>query len=75
MLHLRPHLVRWEDRAPGFAGDMEAVLEELHEGGLRAVTQEGVLGDPTSADAGRGARYLDVVADDLAALIRDEDAG
>ena len=75
MLHLRPHLVRWEDCASGFAGDMEAVLEELHEGGLRAVTQEGVLGDPTSADAGRGARYLDVVANDLAALIRDEDAG
>jgi len=74
MLHLRPDLIRSKDSAPGFTGDMEAVLDELREGGLRAVTEEGVLGDPTSAEAGRGARYLDVLADDLAALIGDEDA-
>jgi creatinine amidohydrolase/Fe(II)-dependent formamide hydrolase-like protein len=36
--------------------------------------EEGVLGDPTSAEAGRGARYLDVLADDIAALAREEDA-
>jgi creatinine amidohydrolase/Fe(II)-dependent formamide hydrolase-like protein len=36
--------------------------------------EEGVLGDPTSAEAGRGARYLDLLTDDLAALARDEDA-
>jgi creatinine amidohydrolase/Fe(II)-dependent formamide hydrolase-like protein len=53
---------------------METVLDELRRGGLRAVTEEGVLGDPTSAEAGRGARYLDVLTDDLAALARDEDA-
>ncbi len=75
MLHLRPDLVRSKDSAPGFTGDMEAVLDELRKDGLRAVTEEGVLGDPTRAEAGRGARYLDVVADDLAALIRNEDAG
>ncbi len=74
MLHLRPDLVRSKNSAPGFAGDMEAVLDELREGGLRAVTEEGVLGDPTNAEAGRGARYLDVLTDDLAALIGDEDA-
>ena len=74
MLHLRPDLVRAKNSAPGFTGDMEAVLDELREGGLRAVTGEGVLGDPTNAEAGRGARYLDVLTDDLVALTGDEDA-
>jgi creatinine amidohydrolase len=74
MLYLRPDLVRSKDSAPGFTSDMEAVLDELRKGGLRAVTEEGVLGDPTSAEAGRGARYLDALTDDLVALVRHEDA-
>jgi creatinine amidohydrolase len=74
MLHLRPDLVRSKDFAPGFTGDMETVMVELRKSGLGAVTEEGVLGDPTSAETGRGARYLDVLADDLAALIGNEDA-
>lgn len=73
MLHLRPDLVRLDDSAPGFTGDMEAVLDKLRKGGLRAVTKDGVLGDPTRAEAGRGARYLDVLTDDLTALARDAD--
>ena len=73
MLHLRPDLVHLDDPAPGFTGDMEVVLDELHKGGLRAVTKNGVLGDPTRAEAGRGARYLDVLTDDLATLARDAD--
>ena len=71
MLHLRPDLVNLDGSAPGFTGDMEAVLDKLHEDGLRAVTNDGVLGDPTRAEASRGARYLDVLANDLAALVRD----
>lgn len=73
MLHLRPDLVHLDDSAPGFTGDMEAVLDKLHEGGLRVVAMDGVLGDPTRAEASRGARYLDVVTNDLAALARNAD--
>lgn len=73
MLHLRPDLVRLGEPTSGFTGDMEAVLDELREGGLRAVTEDGVLGDPTRAGAERGARYLDAVAQDLAALVRGAD--
>jgi len=73
MLHLRPDLVHLDASAPGFTGDMEAVLDKLHEGGLRAVTENGVLGDPTRAEASRGARYLHALIDDLAALARDAD--
>jgi creatinine amidohydrolase len=73
MLHLRPDLVHLDESAPGFTGDMEAVLDKLHKGGLREVTKVGVLGDPTRAEASRGACYLDALADDLAALARDAD--
>ena len=71
LLHLRPDLVCLDDSVPGFTGDIKAVLDELHEGGLRAVTKNGVLGDPTRAEASRGARYLNVATDDLAALARE----
>lgn len=71
MLCLRPDLVHLDVSAPGFTGDMEAVMDELREGGLRTVTEVGVVGDPTRAEAARGARYLDVVTEDLAALARD----
>ena len=45
MLRLRPESVNIRRCTPGFTGDMEAVLDELREGGLRAVTKDGVLGD------------------------------
>jgi mycofactocin precursor peptide peptidase len=71
MLHLRPELVS-ESRDAGFTGDMEVVMDDLRASGLAAVTHTGVLGDPDRADAGRGARYLDAVADELAAKLRRE---
>ena len=75
MLHLRPDLAHPRRAASGFTGDMEAVLHDLREGGLQAVTTNGVLGDPTHAAAGRGARYLNAAADDLAAMLRREANG
>ena len=70
MLCLRPDLVRPRHAAPGFTGDMEAIIDELRGNGLRAVTTNGVLGDPAHASADRGARYLDAIAEDLAATLR-----
>lgn len=72
MLHLRPELVRSGAAAPGYTGDMEAVLEKLHAGGLKPVTKGGVLGDPARAEANRGERYLDALADEIAAELRSE---
>lgn len=69
LLHLRPDLVRRELAAPGYAGDMAAILPTLMAVGLRPVTPNGVLGDPTAADAARGAGYLQAAAEGLAAAI------
>lgn len=74
MLHLRPESVG-ASRAVGFTGDMEAVMEELRAGGLQAVTENGVLGDPARANPERGSRYLEAVADEFAAALRGSDAG
>lgn len=59
MLHLRPDLVRFERLGPGYTGPMADILAQLRKCGLKAVTATGTLGDPSAAEAGRGARYLD----------------
>ncbi len=69
MLHLRPDLVRQAQRQPGYCGDMTAIMPRLRAAGLRSVTPNGVLGDPTAADAIRGARYLDAAAAAIAAVL------
>lgn len=68
LLHLSPELVGGA-RESGFVGDMESVMDDLRAGGLAAVTENGVLGDPSRACARRGARYLEAVADELAVEI------
>lgn len=69
MLRLRPDLVRMERIEPGYTGDMGAVMEEFRADGLRPVAPSGVLGDPTSAEARRGERYLDAFAEAVAGEI------
>jgi creatinine amidohydrolase len=60
LLHLCPEHVRMDRAEPGHTGDPEAALERLIAAGTRAVSINGVVGDPTRADAGRGQRYLDM---------------
>jgi mycofactocin precursor peptide peptidase len=61
MLALHPHLVRIEHAAPGWTGPAGAVVRD----GVRAVSPNGVLGDPTSASAEHGHMLLDGLAADL----------
>jgi creatinine amidohydrolase len=57
MLHLDPAAVRWREIG-------ETVMAE----GLAAVTANGILGDPTDADASHGAEVLAALADELRAV-------
>lgn len=70
MLCVRPDLVRQEAAAPGYTGDMAAIIATLQAVGLRPVTPNGILGDPLPADARRGARYLETYAAAIAAELR-----
>ncbi|MFJ1767336.1 mycofactocin biosynthesis peptidyl-dipeptidase MftE [Amycolatopsis sp. NPDC088138] len=57
-LALRPDAVRMDRAEPGDRRPLGEVLPLLREGGVRAVTATGVLGDPTSATAEEGRELL-----------------
>lgn len=63
MLHLHPELVRVGRAEPGLLGDLDQEkVDRIFEKGLRAVTANGVLGDPRGMDAEVGATLLDATA-------------
>lgn len=70
MLHLAPETVRVDLAAAGAAGPLSELLPRIAAGGIRAVSANGVLGDPTGADAQEGARIFAGMADRLIDRIR-----
>jgi creatinine amidohydrolase len=69
MLALRPDLVHMDLAAPGEQRALGELLPRLRDGGVRAVSESGVLGDPTGATAAEGARLLAELAATLAGEI------
>ena len=63
LLASTPRLLRPANYPPGAAGAGTALLES---GGVRSVSPNGVLGDPTGASAAEGRAFLAAAADDLA---------
>jgi creatinine amidohydrolase len=59
MLALRPGAVRTGHARPGDLRPLPEILPELRRGGVRAVSADGVLGDPTGASAAAGRGLLD----------------
>ena len=55
LLHLTPGDVRLTDAAPGNRAPIAELLAPMRAGGVAAVSANGVLGDPTTATAARGA--------------------
>jgi mycofactocin system creatininase family protein len=67
-LALDPARVRTA-RAAGNAAPVAELLPALRAGGVRAVSPNGVLGDPAGASAAEGAALLDAAAAELAAFV------
>lgn len=67
-LALQPHLVR-PGRQAGAIGPLHELLPELRRRGVAGVSANGVLGDPSGADAEQGGRLLAAAAADLSALL------
>lgn len=61
MLHIAPDQVRMAQAEPGVTAPLEEILPALIAGGVRAVSPNGVLGDPTGAAAVHGAELLSAV--------------
>jgi creatinine amidohydrolase len=72
VLAIRPELVQMGRAEAGFVGDFDQEAAALiFREGMRALTSNGILGDARPADAERGLRYLDAMADMLAEWIRE----
>ncbi|WP_328398333.1 mycofactocin biosynthesis peptidyl-dipeptidase MftE [Nocardia sp. NBC_00416] len=69
-LSLDPGRVRTERAEPGETRPLAEILPRLREGGVGAVSANGVLGDPTGATAAEGAELLDRLVSQLSEQIR-----
>jgi mycofactocin precursor peptide peptidase len=68
MLALAPDTVRLELAEAGNTAPLSELMPALRAGGLAAVTENGVLGDPSEANAAEGAAMLDAMVDALCRL-------
>ena len=62
MLHLKPWEVRLDRAEVGNTGSIEDLLPLMVEGGVKAVSANGVLGDPRGASTDEGREVLDHMA-------------
>ena len=69
MLAIAPDLVRMDSAAPGRIEPVAELIDELRAGGVRAVSPNGVLGDPRGATAGQGRALLTRLTIDLVAAV------
>jgi mycofactocin precursor peptide peptidase len=65
LLALTPHRVHMADAVPGDPRPLPELWPLLRDGGVRAVSASGILGDPTDAHADEGDLLLDALADAL----------
>lgn len=70
MLHLAPQTVRLDRSAAGATADLADLLPRITAGGVRAVSANGVLGDPSGATADDGRRIFAGMGSRLAQQVR-----
>ena len=71
MLHFAPQHVRMDKAEPGFVGTPSPeVLDRFFTEGVTAVSEIGVMGDPSHADAERGERYFNYLQDIQERVVR-----
>lgn len=69
MLAIAPELVRVNDAVAGRTEPLRELSDELRTGGVRAVSPNGVLGDPAGASATHGRVLLTKLTIDLVAAV------
>lgn len=71
LLAIDPSCVRTDAMAPGVTAPLGELIDRLRRDGVRAVSPNGVLGDPTGAAADEGTRLLAAMIDDLVDRVTD----
>ena len=69
MLAIAPELVRVHAAERGRTEPVADLIDELRAGGVRAVSRNGVLGDPSTATANHGKAMLTRLVIDLVAAV------
>jgi len=72
ILALDARLVRMEQAAPGFIGDLMPLRDKLMREGVKAIAPTGVLGDPRLATREHGEAYVDALSDSVTRFFRGE---
>jgi mycofactocin system creatininase family protein len=71
LLHISPTDVWVDERLPGNRAPLAQLMPQMRQGGVAAVSELGVLGDPTTATADEGERILtEVVETCLRRIVR-----
>jgi len=70
VLAIRKDLVDMEHAEQGFVGNYEEKIPFIFSQGIKAVTENGVVGDPRKAEAGKGEEYLELWADKMVDFVR-----
>ncbi|MBM7516988.1 mycofactocin biosynthesis peptidyl-dipeptidase MftE [Nocardioides nitrophenolicus] len=70
MLHLAPATVRLDRAEAGNTGSLAELLPLMLAGGVKAVSPNGVLGDPAGATAAEGAAVLAAMTVDVVRAVR-----
>lgn len=63
LLHISPADVWIDERVPGNRAPLGQLMPALRQGGIAAVSEVGILGDPTTATAEEGARIFTEMVD------------
>jgi creatinine amidohydrolase len=72
VLAVRKDLVNMEHAEQGFVGNYEEKIPIIWSQGIKAVTENGVVGDPRKAEASKGEEYLELWAKKMVAFIRKQ---
>jgi creatinine amidohydrolase len=71
MLHLAPQGVQVDLAVPGNVAPLRTLMPTMVACGVAAVSSNGVLGDPSGANAAEGRRILDAMTDRVVLGVRD----
>ena len=70
LLHLSPESVYIDERRAGNVTPLAELMPTMRRGGIAAVSEVGVLGDPTTATAAAGARFFSEMVDACVTRVR-----
>ncbi|MDT5093642.1 MAG: mycofactocin precursor peptide peptidase [Mycobacterium sp.] len=70
LLHLSPEEVCIDQRCAGNVTPLAEIMPAMRRGGVAAVSEVGVLGDPTTASAAEGARLFTEIVDTCVSRVR-----